>query len=372
MKKDKNEKNDKAENEREDEYAVTVAEVTEADKAPKEKKESSLKRIMGFIDTAKVAGNSATEFYNHWIKPVYDNRAQIKRRLNAICTSISLIFFIIYIPLLLFGKIANGLSLGNEIALYVCVGVYTVTIVALLIVTLATGNSTSTESAKKRKKVGRIILFIVRIASVAISITALVISEEEGGGELNTLATVVAIISIIFSLLPLVFGSIGGFFRWLISPAKIKRNFAFVALEWNQMTQDADNMTDKNLKRAIKKYGDRVNDCLDKYLLPHMGKKYIKSVDGQLIKRTLECVPEEESNLAEWVIKRIFEYAEECGYVDSNPCAPLELQGDIVLEEKSKRVANASDKNGIFGRVASLFKRKGEQPEPIDVDDEEE
>lgn len=357
MKKDKNDK-EKIDKEQNDETAVTVTEIVEAEENTKESKESNLKKILGFIDTAKMAGNSATEFYNRWIKPVYDNRAQIKRRLNAISTAISLIFFVIYIPILLFGKIADDLSLGRMVALYVCVGIYATTILALLIVTLATGKSTSTKMAKKRKKVGRIVLFVVRLASVAISITALVISGEGESSALNTLAMVVAIISIIFSLLPILFGSIGGFFLWLISPAKIKRNFAFVALEWNQMMQDTEKLTDKKLKRAIKKYGDRINACLDQYLLPHMGKKYIKSVGGDLIKRTLEEVPEDERNLVEWVVKAIFKYAEECGYVENNPCAQLELQGDIVFEEKPKRVANTSDKNGVLGRFASLFKRK--------------
>lgn len=364
MKREKNDK-EKIEREKDDEYAVTVSEIVEAEESPKESKESNLKKILGFIDTAKMAGNSATEFYNRWIKPVYDNRAQIKRRLNAISTTISLLFFVIYIPILLFGKIADDLSLGRMVALYVCVGVYAATILALLIVTLATGKSTSTKVAKKRKRVGRIVLFVVRLASVAISITALVITGESEGGALNTLAMVVAIISIIFSLLPIVFGSIGGFFLWLVSPAKIKRNFAFVALEWNQMMQDTEKLTDKKLKRAIKKYGDRINSCLDQYLLPYMGKKYVKSVSGEHIRRTIEEVPEDERNLAEWIIKAIFRYAEECGYVENNPCTPLELHGDIAFEEKPKRTANASDKNGVLGRFASLFKKK-ETPEDYD------
>ncbi len=344
-----------------------------ADEAVNEKEEKKSK--VGFFGTIGAAGDllnkfkddylpSVMEFYNHWIKPVYDNREQIKRRLNTISTAISLIFFIIYVPLLLFGKLADGLGLGWDIALYVCTGVYAVTMIALLIVTLVSGKSASTESAKRRKLLYRIVLIIVRVASVAVGITAIVISGNGKDGALDTIAMVVAIVSIIFSLLPLIFGSITGFFRWLISPAKIKRNFSFVALEWDQAFKDGAKALNKSLKRAVERYSGRIDFCLDTYLLPELGKKRIRAVDGDTLLDVLSTVPDEDRNITEWIVKQTFGYAEDCGYVEADPCRGLELKGDIELEAKLQKRSAAEEKKKA--RKGFLFKRKKQPEEPAD------
>lgn len=296
---------------------------------------SLFKTIGGVIDTVNVAMPKVTDFYINWIKPIWTNRAQIKRRINAVTTAISLIFFLIYVPLLLFGKIAEGLHLGWAVALYVCVGVYFVMLVVLLGVALGTGRSNTTEADKKKKLAYRIVLLVVRVLSLAVSITAVIISANAEASPLNTLAMVVAIISIIFSLIPIIFGGMAGFVRWLISPASatVKHPLSFVALEWNQMLIDNDNLS-KGLKKAYKKHGTRVDGCLDKYILPALGKNMIKSIDGDDVEEMLSTVPEKDLNLTEWAVKSIFAYAESNGYIDENPCEELNLHGDIELERK--------------------------------------
>lgn len=343
-----------------DEAAITdvVDEVVEeelkesAEKPSKQTKQSVFKTISGVINFIPTVQDA----YASWVKPIYDNRAQISRRLNAVSTALSIIFFILYVPFLLLGKLYKDLSLGLDIAVYVCIGVYVVTIIALFIVTVASGTSTSTVVAERHKKTRKIILFVVRIASLAIAITALVISASSGtkdavGATLDTIAIIFAVMSIIFTSLPLIFGGMAGFFRWLISPAKMKFKFSFVALEWYQALT-SEKQLNKAIKKAAKRYGERIGALLDDYFLPTFGKKYMYAIDGPALTKMLETVPEQEHNLAEWVTKEVFEYAEECGYVAVNPCKEMELEGDIEREGKRKKAPE--EKRNFF----SVFKRK--------------
>ena len=206
--------------------------------------------------------------------------------------------------------------------------------------------------AKKHKKTRKIILFILRVVSLAIGITALVISAANGskdatGAVLDTIAIIFAVMSIIFSSFPLIFGGAAGFIKWLISPAKVKFRFSVVALEWYQ-SLTSENVLNKSYKKLIKKYGESVGQIIDGYLLPQLGKRYIKSIDRTALLKLLETIPQEKHNLAEWTIKRIFEYAEECGYVMVNPCKEMELEGDIELEEKQKKTEETKRKRSPF------------------------
>ncbi len=353
-----------------DETAVTLAtdalQAEEEETAEKkEPRQSLIKRVDGWVNTAKNIGDTVGEIYTDWIKPVRDNWPQIKRRLSVVSTLISIIFFILYVPFLLFSKLSKDLSLGWDVALYVCIGVYIITVVALLIVTLASGNSTSTAMEKKRKKISKIILFVVRLASLAMGITALIISAMEGTADthsavIDTIAIIFAVMSIIFTAFPLIFGGIGGFIKWLISPAKMKFKFSFVVLEWYQ-SFTSEQVLDKNMKKLARKYGERVGVCIDKYFLPALGKKYIKAVDENAITYMLENVEEEDINICEWITKRVFDFAEECGYIDANPCDSLALDGDIAKESKAKKQAQNSEKKpSVMNKLLSAFNRKKE------------
>lgn len=332
------------------------------------KKKSLLRSIPDIVDTVKGVKSSFDEVYNTWIKPIVDNRAQIKRRWNTLVTAISVVFFLLYVPILLFSKIANGLSLGWDIALYTCIGVYVVAVIVMLVITFASGKSSNTEASKRWRRASSITLLFVRIASLAISITAIIISGGAESSPLDTILMVLAIVSIVFTTLTLIFGGAVGFVKWLISPAKVKRTFSFVALEWNQMISRYDKSANKPLKRAAKKYAVKINSCLDAYLLPALGKKYIKSIDGQDIGKALACVSDEDINMTEWIVKEVFAYACGCGYAEENPCAELELDGDIVREDKLQKRSAEGEKESVISRFASLFKRKTDVPAGADID----
>ncbi len=360
----------------EEESAITVAapedeETEHIEFSERKQKQSLIKTITGAVDTARNVGNMAAEIYNAWIKPIRENWPQIKRRMSLITTLISIVFFLLYVPFLLVSKIGKDLALGYDVALYVCMGIYLVTLAALVIVTVASGNSTSVAKNKMRKKASSIILMIVRLASLAIGITALIISAVEGSSDshsavVDTIAIIFAVMSILFSAFPLLFGGLGGFVKWLISPAKIKLRFSFVILEWLQSYID-EQQIDKNIKKISKRYGERISACVDKYFLPALGDKYIKTVDYHAVEKFFEGVPEEDVNICEWIMKNVFEYALDCKYVDVNPCEKLDLQGDLAKEGKVKKNAEPSAAKGGF---FSLFRRRSSDESALADDDE--
>lgn len=335
-------------------------------KIEKQKKKNKIEKVFDAIDMAKGFKSSFDEVYSTWIKPIIDNRAQIKRRWNGLVTAISVVFFLLYVPILLFTKISKGLSLGWDVALYTCIGVYVAAVLVMLAITIASGKSTSTQASKRWRKASGIVLFIVRIASFALSITAIVVSGVGESAALDTVLMVLAITSIIFTSLSLIFGGAVGFFKWLISPAKIRRKFSFVVFEWKQTLDEGKREQDKKVKKAYAKNADRVAQCLDTYLLPAWGKAYIDAIDGDKILHILGTLPEEEKNICEWIFKDLFDYALACKYIANNPCDELSLEGDILRERAAKR-PKAEPNNNFF---ASLFRRKITPDQTVpDIDD---
>jgi len=355
---DKREKSEKAESDDRVEIAAQPAPVKPL------KKKGLINQLGDAVDVAKGIKSSVDEIYGTWIKPIMDNRVQIKRRWNALVTAISVIFFLLYVPILLFSKIAKGLSLGWDIALYTCIGVYVVAVIVMVIITVAMGRTTSTQSSKRWRKASGIILFVVRIASFALSITAIAVSGSGDSTALDVILMVLAIVSIVFTSLSLIFGGAVGFFKWLISPAKIKRTFSFVALEWKQALDDGLREQSKQEKKFYNKYRDKVAACMDGYLLPELGKAYINTIGEEKLNRVLDSVPLEDKNLTEWIVKEIFAYSVGCGYSAENPCDGLDLDGDILKE----RPVKPQRAEGERGRFASLFKRRA-APQ-LDEDDD--
>lgn len=357
---------------KEDEFATTAdvaALDTEVEEKPKKGFKQKLDDVFGFMDTAKNIGDTVNEFYGDWIKPIYDNRMQISRRLSAISTAVSVIFFILYVPFLLFSKVADGLSLGWETALYVCIGVYAGTLVILLAVNIASRSVTSTETAKKRKSASKIILFLVRIASVAMGITAIAISSGESS-PLNTVALIFAIVSLIFAIFPLLTGGAIGFFKWLISPAKIRRSFSFILLEWYQtVISEGKTKADKAAKKSVKKYIEGIRAIIDGVYLPRLGKCSVRSVETEDVMETLAELSEESRPLGEWIFFAMFAYAEECGYVTENPVADMELLDDLskFRPEKKQPPKEKTKSKNVFVR---LFGRKRDKALPEKTEDE--
>lgn len=328
------------------------------DSKQQEKKKPNMKQIVGTVVDVIDVGKDA---YKKWvdpiimnyIKPIFDNRAHIKRRWGMLVTTISVIFFLLYVPILLFSKIAKGLSLGWDIALYVCIGVFVASVIVMVIILTISGRSTNTKTAKRCRKASSIILFVVRIASVALSITAICISGNGKSSALDTILLVLAIVSIVFTAISLIFGGIVGFFKWLISPPKIKYRFSLVALEWKQRVDEGKREQSKAVKRSYYKNRDKVEACLDNYLLPTFGKTYINLIDGEKLMAMMDNIPEEDKNLTEWIVKEIFSYAKTCGYLSADPCDGLALEGDVLQEKPPKQ-----ENDNVLGRLASFFKKK--------------
>ncbi|MGN0805435.1 MAG: hypothetical protein ACI4MC_00225 [Candidatus Coproplasma sp.] len=336
-------------------------------KQERQKKKNIFNTIGDITETVKGFKSSFDEVYSTWIKPIMDNRAQIKRRWNWLVTTISVVFFLLYVPILLFTKIAKGLSLGWDIALYTCIGVYVAAVIVMIIITVASGKSTSTQASKRWRRASSIILFVVRIASFALSITAIVVSGVGESGALDMVLMVLAITSIVFTSLSLIFGGAVGFFKWLISPAKIRRRFSSVAFEWKQTLDEGKREQDKKVKKAYAKNVERVAGCLDNYLLPSLGKAYIDAVDGDKIMYILSALPEEDRNICEWIFKDLFDYALSCRYVPTNPCEELNLEGDIARERPPKRrKEEGSSSRNIF---ASIFKRRSTPDQAAEEED---
>jgi hypothetical protein len=276
-----------------------------------------------------------------FIKSVYNNRAQIARRLNTVSLIFSIVFTCLYIAYMLLGGLLNKLSVGMSVAIYIVLGAYALLTVLLLTFTIAAGKNSSTKNTKRYSKTLKFFRYAVRIASLAMGITALALSAASGtkdavGIAVDTVAIIISIVFIIFSAIPLICGGFGGMARWLLSPAKIKRKFSFVVLEWYQLVISGGN-TSKATQKVSSKYIDDISRCVDNVLIPALGKKYMTSITVNNIYSAIGKAPVEDKSIVEGIIKNVFSYATECGYVTFDPCKDMGLEGSIEVVEKPKK-----------------------------------
>ena len=287
------------------------------------------------------------------IKNVYSNRAVIARRLNVLSMSVSLVFTLIYVAYIFGTGLFKKLSFGSEIALYVLLGIYGALFLTLFIVTMC-GLGAKAKNIKRYTKALSYFRLVVRLLSVAITIVALAFAM---GGEYSAKYVAVDIVLIIFSIIclvfqviPLVCGGFGKLARWLLSPVKIKYRFSVVALEWYELivTSSGDS---KIIKRVAQKYYDEIGLCLDNYLIPALGKKYVVSIRPAQILSVVDGAGEEDKPLVEGILKNVFAYAGECGYLTFDPCKDLNFEGSIEEEEKQPK----SVKSRLIGMLMNKF-----------------
>ena len=287
------------------------------------------------------------------IKNVYSNRAVIARRLNVLSMSVSLVFTLIYVAYIFGTGLFKKLSFGSEIALYVLLGIYGALFLTLFIVTMC-GLGAKAKNIKRYTKALSYFRLVVRLLSVAITIVALAFAM---GGEYSAKYVAVDIVLIIFSIIclvfqviPLVCGGVGKLARWLLSPVKIKYRFSVVALEWYELivTSSGDS---KIIKRVAQKYYDDIGICLDNYLIPALGKKYVVSIRPAQILSVVDGAGEEDKPLVEGILKNVFAYAVECGYLTFDPCKDLNFEGSIEEEEKQPK----SVKSRLIGMLMNKF-----------------
>lgn len=284
---------------------------------------------------------------------VYNNRAVIARRLNLLSMSVSLIFTLLYVAYILYTGLLEKLSFNTEIALYCLLGVYGVLFITLFIITMC-GIGAKAKNIKRYHRFLSCFRYAIRILSVAITVVALVFAT--GGGEFSAkyiavdiLLIIFSVICLIFQLIPLIFGSLGKLARWLLSPVKIKYRFSTIALEWYEQVVSATGES-KTVKRIAKKYYDEIGICLDNFLIPALGKKFVTAIKPVHILDVVNSAPDGDRPLVEGILKNVFEYATECGYVTFDPCKDLKFEGSIEEEDKTPKTV----KSRLFGMGKKL------------------
>ena len=274
-----------------------------------------------------------------FIKNVYSNRAVIGRRLNVLTLSLSAVFTVLYAAYVLFTALYKKLSINISIVLYVLLGVYAVLFIALLIIFLCGGSDT--KHRQRTKTALKVFKFLVRIFSIAISIVAIVFSTLGGDFAapniaLDIIIITFSIIMLIVQLIPLLFGGIGKLVRWLLSPVKIKHRFSHVILEWYDLAVSGSAIKGSKNKIASKYFED-IGTIIDNYLIPALGKKYINSIKPTALYAVVEKADASVKPIMEGVLKNMFAYAVECGYVVFDPCKDLNFEGSVEEEEKKPK-----------------------------------
>lgn len=275
------------------------------------------------------------------VKNIYNNRAVIARRVNILTMTVSLVYTLLYVAYIIFTGLFNKLSLSADIVLYCLLGAYGVLFLAFFIVMMC-GIKAKAKNISRYKRLMTYSRLTIRISSIAITIAALVFAMIGGKYAAQHVAIdivliVLSIISLIVQSIPLMFGGFGKLARWLLSPVKVKYRFSTVALEWYEQTLTAG--SDKlSVKKVSKKYYDFIGVSLDTFIIPALGKKYVSSIKPGHILSVVNGAQEEDRQLVEGILKNIFTYATECGYVTFDPCRDLNLEGSIEEEKAPKKV----------------------------------
>ncbi len=285
-----------------------------------------------------------------FFKKIYNNRAVIGRRLNIISLIYGIISTMFYVAFAVYTGFIDKLSMGWDVTLIVLGSIYGAAVVAFIIVAVAVSRA-NTKNIAAYNKTLKFVRFSVRILSLGIAIAALVMGLQSGAKSpvvafFETLTIITSIIGIIFQAIPLIFGGFGRIIRWLLSPVRVKVRFSVVALEWYRL---AVNRSESSVTTAKVSQGliDKIGTCIDATLIPAFGKKYISRVHESDIQAVVRLVPEESKAVTEGVLKNLFAYAKECGYVSYNPCKKLGFTGDINEQKKPKKTIGSTFAGGI-------------------------
>ena len=274
-----------------------------------------------------------------FIKNVYSNRAVIARRLNILTLTVSTVFMLLYSAYVLFTGLTRKLGFEFQIVLYCLLAAYVVLFVVLITISVL-GSKAGTKVVIKVKRTITVVKLLVRLLSIAISITAIVLSRSDDTAAANVavdiLIIVFSVITVIVQLFPLLFGGTGKLVRWLLSPVKVKCRFSKVILEWYELAVSG-NAKSGAVKKVSKKYFENIGTQIDTYLIPALGNKYINSIKPAAILNVVDKATEEDRPVLEGILKNVFSYAAECGYVTFDPCKDLNFEGSVEEEEKAPK-----------------------------------
>jgi len=269
-----------------------------------------------------------------FIKNVYANRAVIGRRLNILTLATSAVFTLIYAAYVLFTALTQKLNVHYSIVLYVLLGVYAALFITLLIVYACSGKA-KTKNVLAVKRTLKVFKILVRLASVAISIAAIVFSSGEetaGGVAVKIIILIFSIIMLVLQIMPLLFGGLAKTARWLLSPVKVKYRFSNVVLEWYELAVSG--TAHGRVKKVSSRYFEDIGALIDNNLIPALGNKYINAIKPAALLNVTNRADEGDKPVLEGILKSVFAYATECGYVTFDPCKDLNFEGSVEEEEK--------------------------------------
>ncbi|MCD8286006.1 MAG: hypothetical protein LUD50_02115 [Clostridia bacterium] len=306
-----------------------------ADEPAEEPEEGETKEIRHTIN-AEETFTLAKDVYDirNVIKRVWNNRAVIARRLNLVTLTASAVFTLLYAVFVIFGGILGKLTEGLKIYAYILFAVYVAFVIAILTVTLCSRGA-KTKTVKRLSRAMKYLRLILRLLSLAVSITAIALSTSENYTAAHEawdiVVLVVSIIILIIEIIPLLFGGILRLCRWLMSPVKVKFRFNAVAIEWYDLVS-RERSPRKGVKRVPKVYLEDISRVMDDILIPVLGRKYINTIRPAALLTIAAESPDEDRHIVEGVLKSLFGYAAELGYVAEDPCRDLGFEGSVEEE----------------------------------------
>lgn len=272
-----------------------------------------------------------------FIKNAYANRAVIARRVNIVTLSVSMLFTLCYMAFMLYRSLGNTVSFAAELTVYIMAGAYFV-MAALLVIFFVLSMRATTKSLKKFSVALKIIRIIVTLLSVAVSVSAIAVAASGEGGAvdlaLDVIVIIFSVLTIIVQLVPMFFGGLAKFVRWLLSPVKIKYRFNTVVLEWYNLIIKGQPAKGAQ-ERVAKKHYEHIGSLIDNTLIPTLGKKYITAIKPAMLIMLDDSCAAEDGPVLEGILKDVFAYAAECGYIVFDPCRDLHFEGNI--DEKHKK-----------------------------------
>lgn len=271
-----------------------------------------------------------------FIKNIYANRAVISRRLNILTMILSMVYTLVYVGYIFITAFYKKLSPTAEWVLYGILIAYGIVCIALIVATLCLGRA-SAKSIVKYKRTLKIVRLIFRLISLAVTIAVIAFTTMGGDYAAAHMATdvvflVVSIIMMIMQIIPILCGGIGKLVRWLLSPVKIKYHFSAVVLEWYELAVSG-KAKEGAAAKVSAKYFERIGILLDNYLIPELGRKYITAIKPAQILSVVSGCDVLDRPILEGVLKNVFVYATECGYVTFDVCKDLQFEGSVEVEE---------------------------------------
>lgn len=317
-------------------------------------------KITAFIKKIKSGysqGKGVYDFFNDFVK----NKHHVRRRLNLIFLFLSMAFALFAAINFIFGGTLRKVPFAWSIAVYCIFGLYALTVIAIIVAeSVYRRNVTvkTTESYNKALRIFQRVVKAISLAMSAVSFSLTIIVNGLSGRELamNIILQVFSVILFVFSMSSGISKLIVKFVMWLKSPVN-KRQFRFVATEWYEKAA-ANDREDKEVKsiQKIKTPMEYIQNAIDECLLPHIGKKYIDKIEEAEILAAVKEAPEEDKYYVEGTVKRIFEYAAECGLIEQSPCENLVFEGDLSKQLKDSQGSPSSSAAGGF--LKKFFKKK--------------